>query len=280
MARAADTPDFCGDLSSIAPQSDPAFSTGRYAETIHDLRNMLAIITSGLHVIGKGAADRDLSEVLEAMQHAALTAGQMAARLATRTIAGDRSLVNVAETLARLATLIRPGLSETITFSVRLWPRIPQFSADPVEFESALLNLVTNALKAMPTGGRLMVDVRLSRGRLLIAVADSGIGMDEATRAHAGTAFFTTRSGGTGLGVHQVRRFVRGLGGRVVIKSKPGSGTLVILSIPVEPEQPRKDQVGADFATSAVRHRLRHGKPRALACVDPADRPLRPVNSA
>jgi len=204
----------------------------------------------------------------------------MAARLATQTVGGTRDWVNVAETLARLATLIRPGLSESVTFSVRLWPQIPRFCADPVEFESALLNLVTNALMAMPTGGRLMVDVRFSRGRLLIAVADTGIGMDEITRASAGTAFFTTRSGGTGLGVHQVRRFVRSLGGRTLIRSKPGKGTLVILSIPVEPGQHRKDRNGDGPLPPVVRQRSRNGKLRTSACSDMAERPLRPMSSA
>lgn len=280
MAHVADITEFRDELSLDAVQGAPAFSTERYAETIHDLRNMLTIITSGLHVLGRRAADPELSGVLEAMQHAALTAGQMAVRLSTQTIGGDRGLVNVAETLARLATLIRPGLSESVTFSVRLWPRIPRFCADPIEFESALLNLVTNALMAMPTGGRLMVDVRFSRGRLLIAVADTGIGMDEITRASAGTAFFTTRSGGTGLGVHQVRRFVRSLGGRILIRSKPGKGTLVILSIPVESGQHRKDQSTDGPLPPVVRDRSRNGKPRPSVSSDTAERPLRLMTSA
>ncbi|MCA9601814.1 MAG: histidine kinase, partial [Myxococcales bacterium] len=114
---------------------------------------------------------------------------------------------------------------------------------DPVEGDQALLrhaliNIVDNALQAMPNGGTLTVSCRnaTADGRPHVAVDfhDTGEGMDTLVRSRARDPFFTTRHGGTGLGLAIVDRVARAHGGRVEIESRHGQGTTVSLVIPCE----------------------------------------------
>ncbi len=117
----------------------------------------------------------------------------------------------------------------------------------PAEFETVVINLVVNARDAMPEGGEIGIvvteaeatDPRLPDGRMArryvrIAIIDNGHGMDQASLARAGEAFFTTkpRGQGTGLGLSMARGFARRCGGRLDLASAPGQGTTVTLWLP------------------------------------------------
>jgi signal transduction histidine kinase len=124
---------------------------------------------------------------------------------------------------------------------------------DPTHLESALLNLVLNSKDAMPRGGRIVVDLREAEeprtGGLLrrgprpaaapwaeIDVRDTGAGMSRHVLERAFEPFFTTRTGGTGLGLSQVLGFVQQSAGEVRIESREGAGTTVSLLFPVAPD--------------------------------------------
>jgi signal transduction histidine kinase len=106
---------------------------------------------------------------------------------------------------------------------------------EPERLRQALLNLVLNAVQAMPDGGALSLSVRPANGRAELAVRDTGCGMDRATRARAFEPFFTTRPKGTGLGLAIVREIVEAHAGHVTVASRPGHGTVVRLSLPLAP---------------------------------------------
>ena len=106
-------------------------------------------------------------------------------------------------------------------------------SLDAREMRKAVMNSIVNALDAMTDRGTLTVrTLRGADGGLAIAVADTGDGMDEATRARAFDLFFTTKNGGTGLGMGIIRSAIERHGGRITIDSTPGQGTTLTMTVP------------------------------------------------
>jgi signal transduction histidine kinase len=100
----------------------------------------------------------------------------------------------------------------------------------------ALVNVVENALQAMPRGGRLSVEATVVDGDappgLRITVRDTGIGIEPAILSHIFEPYFSTKSGGSGLGLAIARRAVEQHGGTIQITSQPGAGTLVTFVLP------------------------------------------------
>jgi two-component system nitrogen regulation sensor histidine kinase NtrY len=140
----------------------------------------------------------------------------------------------------------RDALPEGVRFALDLEPGTPDLFVDPVLTRRALVNLVQNALEAMPEGGLLTIlagpyperDAD-SRRLVRIRVRDTGTGMDADTRARLFEPYFSTKASGTGLGLSIVRKSMAEQGGRVEIVSSPGSGTEVILDLPAVEEVPK-----------------------------------------
>jgi signal transduction histidine kinase len=106
---------------------------------------------------------------------------------------------------------------------------------DPEAIKQVVLNLVSNAIEAMPHGGELRTTTRLVDDRVRITVGDSGIGMDAQTRERVFSPFFTTRAGlagGTGLGLSVSLQIVETHGGSIEVSSKPGRGTEFTVWLP------------------------------------------------
>lgn len=103
-------------------------------------------------------------------------------------------------------------------------------------FKQALLNLMINACQAMEAGGELLVRVSTARGRACIEVTDTGCGMDAETRKKVFEAYWTTRKGGSGLGLPTTRRIVHEHGGNIRVDSEPGKGTRFLIELPLSRE--------------------------------------------
>ncbi|QWT18975.1 hypothetical protein KPL74_14620 [Bacillus sp. NP157] len=106
---------------------------------------------------------------------------------------------------------------------------------DRSQFEMAIINLVTNARDAMPTGGVCTITLDDGPGGLALSVRDTGTGMDDATRSQVFEPFFTTKpmGQGTGLGLSVVHDLVMQAGGETLVESAPGRGTTIRLLLPV-----------------------------------------------
>jgi signal transduction histidine kinase len=114
--------------------------------------------------------------------------------------------------------------------------KVPTLEIDPDAFKQVLLNLLNNAVDAMPQGGELHVFTRTEDDRLRIVVADNGIGMDAATRNRIFTPFFSTKAaagGGTGLGLSVSLQIVEGHGGTIAVESEPGEGATFTVWLPL-----------------------------------------------
>jgi signal transduction histidine kinase len=161
------------------------------------------------------------------------------------------SLNEIAEGMRNLLVRL---IGENIDLRFNLDPNLGLVKMDPTQSQQILLNLVLNARDAMPNGGEITVETSnckvqaLTESRpgsgngavlpcALFSVADTGLGMDAATRAHLFEAFFTTKEGkGTGLGLATVYDIVSSNGGLIHVVSAPAKGTRVSVILPLVPE--------------------------------------------
>jgi two-component system NtrC family sensor kinase len=125
-------------------------------------------------------------------------------------------------------------------------PDLPAVRADRDQLRQVLLNILSNAYEAVqaaaqagmgPNGGSVTVRTASSDGKVSIAVVDTGIGMDEETRAQMFEPFFTRKTRGTGLGLAVTRRIVDSHGGVIHIDSAEGRGTTFTVEFPIADER-------------------------------------------
>ncbi|HZD85334.1 MAG TPA: ATP-binding protein, partial [Gemmatimonadaceae bacterium] len=220
----------------------------------HDFNNLLTIILGGLDMIGRQIDALPASPAVARITRArntALQGVQRAAALTSRLLAVSRQQALVPQAIdanrlvASTGDFLRRTLGEEVSLETVLAGGLWRTFADPNQLENAILNLALNARDAMPDGGKLTIETSNSYldqayiGSLsepvepgqyvMIAVADTGVGMDRATRERAFDPFFTTKEvgKGTGLGLSQVYGFVRQTGGHVKIYSELNEGTTV-----------------------------------------------------
>ncbi|MDB5410205.1 MAG: hypothetical protein JWL84_5117 [Rhodospirillales bacterium] len=220
----------------------------------HDFNNLLTIVVGGLDLIGRQIPELPQSPAAARVARArdmALHGAQRASTLTSRLLAFSRQQALVPQALdanklvAGTCDFLRRTLGEPVSLETVLAAGLWRTFADPNQLENALLNLALNARDAMPNGGKVTIETANSyldhayvdplmepveAGQyVMIAVADTGGGMDRATRERAFDPFFTTKGigKGTGLGLSQVYGFVRQSGGHVRIYSEIGEGTTV-----------------------------------------------------
>jgi len=225
----------------------------------HDFNNLLTIIMGGLDVIGRELAklgDIPSAARIGRARDLALQGAQRAAILTNRLLAFSRQQaldprpLDANRLVADTAELLRRTLGEAIALETVLAGGLWLAFADQNQLETAILNLAVNARDAMPQGGKMTIETAntyldqayadavaepLEPGQyVLIAVADTGSGMDSGALERAFEPFFTTKAAGrgTGLGLSQVYGFVRQSSGHVRIYSEPGHGTTVKLYLP------------------------------------------------
>jgi hypothetical protein len=228
-------------------------TVGRLAGGIaHDFNNLLGVILgySDLALQELGAADPRRPELEQIRSAAELAAGLTRQLLAfSRKQVVDRRVIDLNEILSELEPMLRPAMRENVDFVVLpatgLWPVL----ADPGEIHQVIMNLAINARDAMPSGGKLALETvnveldahyaerhfAVTPGEyVMLAVSDTGIGMDAETREHIFEPFFTLKEKGkgTGLGLATVYGIVEGCGGHVWVYSEPGRGTTFKVYLP------------------------------------------------
>ena len=117
---------------------------------------------------------------------------------------------------------------------------LPTVLLDRESFQSALLNLVLNAEQAMPDGGQLVVRTYGTADGVGLDLIDTGCGMDEQTRSQIFKAFFSTKRGGSGLGLSTARKIIEAHGGDILLQSEPGRGTQFTIKLPTPARLPRE----------------------------------------
>jgi signal transduction histidine kinase len=139
----------------------------------------------------------------------------------------------------RLLEFFRPQSREAgIEIVPYLQSDLPTVLLDREAFYGAVLNLVLNARQAMPQGGQLTVITEAAARGVVLHLIDNGVGMDEKTQSQIFTAFFSTRPGGSGLGLPTARKIVEAHSGAIKVESAPGRGTRFTIELPVPPRLP------------------------------------------
>jgi signal transduction histidine kinase len=133
----------------------------------------------------------------------------------------------------RMLTFFQPKADESKIELIRfLDSDLPHVLLDRETFQAVLFNLAINAQQAMPGGGQLVVRTRPVRGGVALDLIDTGGGMDEETMSHIFEAFYSTKPSGSGLGLPTAKKIVEAHGGRILVQSEPGRGTMFTIALP------------------------------------------------
>jgi PAS domain S-box-containing protein len=219
----------------------------------HDFNNLLTIITGYGQLILNNAATLDpnrhsAEQIIKAGERAAALTGQLLAFSRRQT--QQRKVIEVNQLVTGMSAMLRRLIGEDVDLRLSLRPDVGRVSMDPGQLEQVIMNLVVNARDAMPRGGSLVIEtgcVHLDDGGgsvralpvrpghyALLAVSDTGTGMDSHTQARLFEPFFTTKHSGkgTGLGLSTVLGIVKQSGGSLEVDSEPGRGTAVKVYLP------------------------------------------------
>ena len=132
----------------------------------------------------------------------------------------------------------RVGLSGRIQFIVESASAVPPVRVDRTLFVRALTNLVENAIQAMPQGGTLTLALSFTAERVMLRVADTGVGMDDTGVRRAFEPYFSTKVGGSGLGLANAKRSIEREGGTIALTSVRGQGTTITIGLAPAPALP------------------------------------------
>ncbi len=220
------------------------------AGVAHEVRGPLVGIRGAAQLLGEQLADESLKEYTAVIVREVDRLSGIIANLTN--LSGSQELrvadLDIHELLDDVLLLLRKELLEAGIRTVRTYdPSIPRFLADRDRLTQVFLNLVRNALQAMEPGGRLHLltrvshdyhYVRASEGNrpvpmVVIEVRDVGKGMSEEERRRLITPFYTTKPGGTGLGLTISHGIVQQHGGTMTIASEKGKGTIVAVYLPL-----------------------------------------------
>jgi two-component system, cell cycle sensor histidine kinase and response regulator CckA len=265
-------------------QSQKMEAIGRLAGGIaHDFNNLIGAILSYAEICAQdlGATHPLTPDVLE-IAKAAHRAAALTQQLLTfsRQQPYQRKLLSLNAIVADMERMLRRVLGEAIELTTVQAEDVGPIEADPTQIQQVLLNLTVNARDAMPAGGRLRIEVAnavlseadgaaigVTAGPYVrLSVRDTGVGMDQATRARVFEPFFTTKAvgAGTGLGLAIVFGAAKQVGGGVRIDSEPGRGATF------EVYFPRAQGVVA-MAASLVPARYEEGGAERVLLVDDDD---------
>jgi len=237
----------------------------------HDFNNLLTVINGYSGLLLASAADAETRRRLELV----IKAGARAEALTRQLLAFSRKQVfqlqvlDLNHVVRDSAALLGRVVGEHYQLVLGLDPNLRPVHADPHQLEQVLMNLLVNARDAMPAGGRITVETQnVTLGQayaqthleavpgdyVLLAVTDTGVGMDAATRARVFEPFFTTKpvGQGTGLGLATVIGIVKQSGGAVAVYSEPGQGTAMKVYLPAHHAQPDAVPAATIAATPAT----------------------------
>lgn len=250
----------------------------------HDFNNLLSVILSYSELLALDLKNGDpMRADLEEINKAGLRASDLTRQLlafSRRQVLQPR-IVNLNDIFTGMEKMLRRVIGEDVELSFLAAPGLRRVMADPGQMEQVIMNLAVNSRDAMPRGGKLTIEtaevvldgryaadhVGVTPGpHIMLAVSDTGDGMDRATQARIFEPFFTTKElgKGTGLGLATVFGIIQQSGGTIWVYSEPRCGTTFKIYLPVVD---KAEAVRPPATTTQERHTL-HGSETILLVED------------
>ncbi|MCI0440477.1 MAG: ATP-binding protein, partial [Chloroflexi bacterium] len=223
----------------------------------HDFNNLLTAITSYIQLaMMRASPDERLHSYLEEADKASERAASLTRQLLafSRKESVEPQTLDLNALIMEMDKLLHPliGIGENIELWIELSAEPCLLKADRSQMEQVIMNLVINAVDAMPDGGKLTIKTGIVPGsaqspgfehqrHVSLEVADTGIGMDEKVKERIFEPFFTTKipGKGTGLGLSTCYGIVTQMGGRIAVDSAPGKGAAFTVLIPQAEDAPK-----------------------------------------
>jgi len=232
----------------------------------HEFNNVLGIIMGCSHLLDEQAAadetlSRRVADIKAATEHAASLTRQLLAFSRKQVL--QPKVLDINQSVAEMDKLLRRLIGAEIELVTLLRPELGAVRADSAQIQQIFINLVVNARDAMPQGGSVVIETAnvelddhyaernwdVQPGPyVMLAVTDTGLGMDAETQAHIFEPFFTTKEQGkgTGLGLSMIHGIVKQSGGHIAVESAVGKGTTFRIYLPQVNERVRQDDGGAE----------------------------------
>ncbi len=227
--------------------SEKLKSLGEIAAGVsHEINNILATTMGSAEVLLEGYDDeRELKNGLNSIVDASSDGAEIVKMMLTF---ANAEVVTYKHCFFDLKNLIK----QAIAFTMPRWKnmaqseginyrldtegviQVPKIYCNPIELREVLVNLINNAMDAMPGGGHITLSTKIDKDYILLSVSDTGVGMPEDVKQRIFDPFYTTRRPhGTGLGLSVSYSIIKKHGGEITVESEAGKGTTFMLSIPV-----------------------------------------------
>jgi signal transduction histidine kinase len=209
------------------------------AQVAHEIRNPLGAISLNLDLIGEEVNAHPSGEgqmLLREMRLQVLRIHQVLQEYLRfgRMPKSERAVLSLNAWLEEKLNFVQPLLDQNhVDLRRNLDPDLPPVQADADQLWEALLNLIRNAVDAMPAGGNLTVSAKRSGAEALVSISDNGRGMSEEEARHLFVPFFTTKGDGTGLGLAYAQQVVSEHGGRIDCSTVRGKGSTFSIQLPL-----------------------------------------------
>ena len=223
----------------------------------HEVKNPLSTIRLNMELLAEDMEELDASpqrqralKKIEVVRRESIRLEELLNEFLNFTRAHhlELSAADPNQELREVVAFFRPQAAELGVEIIEYYASdLPTVRIDKRSFRRAVLNLLLNSAQAMaPDGGQLVVRTRHHGGEVAVDLIDTGCGMDAETIQKIFEPFFSTKLGGTGLGLPTVRKIIEGHGGRIAIQSEPGQGTQFTLTFPA------LAQIGAEEKPDAI----------------------------
>jgi len=227
------------ELRHVVTDAERHLAAGQMAAVMaHDFSNVLNSITQAATLldIKKEAPDSERQPYVAMIRNAANRGVEIIQRIRESIIGskGETSEITAGDLLEQSLELTRPLWSRVDGLSVdRRYGATTALRVNAADVRRALVNLIINAIQAMPKGGKLVLSSSTKEHGALLTVEDTGQGISDEVRPKIFSPYFTTKKSGTGLGLSGARRIITAQGGRIFFLSEPGKGTKFCVELPI-----------------------------------------------